>query len=139
MKKSNLMAIGVVVCMLAACGSSGDSIDLSASTPDYKVSCTQILKEQDTNSIRATDKYENKIIQISGKVVDVDKNGSGVNYINLQNNDGWRLNICKLYDISETAVRDTSKGDRVIFTCNNYKEDWTGTLTLSNCSKKPLR
>ena len=105
---------------------------------DIDISCASMLSDVDANEIRASAKYSNKVIKISGRVDSIDEDMWGDSVINLSSEDDWSFSSCLLYDVPLDTAISLNKGQDVIFVCDSFKEI-LGSASLSNCKKNISR
>tara|TARA_Y100000389_G_C17134031_1_gene351656 strand:- start:58 stop:480 length:423 start_codon:yes stop_codon:yes gene_type:complete len=137
-----LKKIGVVLLVLIVIGivfgdgegsSTSSSSNLASTEPDFDVSCASISKEVDANEARASAKYSDKVIKISGRVDSIDEDVWGNNVVNLTDGQEYSFNNCMLNDVPQDIAISLDKGQSVSFTCNDFSEV-LGSTSLSNCS-----
>ena len=114
-------------------GNSSASTNLASAEPDFDVSCSEMASELEANEARASAKYSDKIIKISGRVDSIDEDMWGDNVVNLSDGQEYSFNSCLLNDVSENIAISLDKGQSVSFTCNDFTEIM-GSASLSNCS-----
>jgi len=114
-------------------GSSSSSSNLASAEPDFDVSCAAMASELEANEARASAKYTDKIIKISGYVDSIDEDMWGDNVVSLSSGDEWSFTSCMLNDVSKNIAISLDKGQAVSFTCNDFIE-LMGSADLSNCS-----
>lgn len=113
--------------------STSSSSNLASTEPDFDVSCASITKEVDANEARASAKYSDKVIKISGRVDSIDEDMWGDNVVNLTDGQEYSFTNCMLNDVPQDIAISLDKGQSVSFTCNNFMEVM-GSTSLSNCS-----
>ena len=113
--------------------STSSSSNLASTEPDFDVSCASISKEVDANEARASAKYSDKVIKISGRVDSIDEDVWGNNVVNLTDGQEYSFNNCMLNDVPQDIAISLDKGQSVSFTCNDFSEV-LGSTSLSNCS-----
>ena len=113
--------------------STSSSSNLASAEPDFDVSCASISKEVDANEARASAKYSDKVIKISGRVDSIDEDMWGDNVVNLTDGQEYSFNNCMLNDVPQDIAISLDKGQSVSFTCNDFMEVM-GRTSLSNCS-----
>ena len=133
-KRLTLATIPTVF-ILSSCGVDGLSsgTDLSSKTPDIEVSCSTMLSEIDANEARAVKKYDNKVIQISGRVSSIDEDMFGETVVNLSSGQEYSFTNCGLNDVDEETAISLDKGTIVSFKCKGFTEV-IGSAMLDNCS-----
>ena len=114
-------------------GNSSASTNLASAEPDFDVSCSEMASELEANEARASAKYSDKIIKISGRVDSIDEDMWGDNVVNLSDGQEYSFNSCLLNDVSKNIAISLDKGQSVSFTCNDFTEIM-GSASLSNCS-----
>ena len=114
--------------------STSSSSNLASAEPDFDVSCASISKEVDANEARASAKYSDKVIKISGRVDSIDEDMWGDSVIHLSSEDDWTFTSCLLYDVPLDTAISLNKGQDVIFVCDSFMEI-LGSASLSNCKK----
>jgi hypothetical protein len=125
----------LVLIVVTACGdmSSGSGQNLSSAEPDFKVSCSAIASEVEANEARASAKYSDKVIQISGRVDSIDEDMWGDPIVNLSDGQEYSFNSCRLSGVSLDVAISLNKGQSVSFKCNDFSE-LIGSASLSNCT-----
>jgi hypothetical protein len=101
---------------------------------DFNISCASMLAEVDANEARASAKYLDKTIKISGRVDSIQEDMWGDNVVNLSSGDEWSFTSCNLYDVPLDTAISLDKGQNVTFKCDSFKEV-IGSASLSNCKK----
>ena len=101
---------------------------------DIDTSCASMLSDIDANEIRASAKYSDKVIKISGRVNSIDEDMWGDSVIHLSSEDDWTFTSCLLYDVPLDTAISLNKGQDVIFVCDSFMEI-LGSASLSNCKK----
>tara|TARA_B110000003_G_scaffold251335_1_gene265036 strand:- start:82 stop:507 length:426 start_codon:yes stop_codon:yes gene_type:complete len=113
--------------------STSSSSNLASTEPDFDVSCASISKEVEANEARASAKYSDKVIKISGRVDSIDEDMWGDNVVNLTDGQEYSFTNCMLNDVPQDIAISLDKGQSVSFTCNDFMEV-IGSTSLSNCS-----
>ena len=98
------------------------------------ISCASMLADVDANEARASAKYSDKTIKISGRVDGIQENWQGENVVDLSSGDKYNYSWCKLYDVPLDTVMSLDKGQNVTFECDSF-EEIIGSALLSNCKK----
>lgn len=112
---------------------SSSNLASASKAPDFNVSCSSISKEVDANEARASAKYSDKVIKISGRVQSVSEDMWGDNVVNLSDGEEYSFNSCILNDVPQNIAISLDKGQSVTFTCDDFMEV-IGSTSLSNCS-----
>ena len=101
---------------------------------DIDTSCASMLSDIDANEARASAKYSDKVIKISGRVDSIDENMWGDNVVNLTDGQEYSYTNCILNDVPLDTAISLNKGQDVIFVCDSFMEI-LGSASLSNCKK----
>ena len=101
---------------------------------DIDTSCASMLSDIDENEIRASVKYSDKVIKISGRVDRIRENWEGDSVIHLSSENNRSISSCALYDVPLDTAISLNKGQDVIFVCDSFSEI-IGSALLDNCKK----
>jgi len=124
----------IIIGVIFGDGEGNTSSNLASAEPDFDVSCAAMTSELEANEARASAKYSDKIIKISGYVDSIDEDMWGDNVVNLSSGDEYSFTSCMLNGVSENIAISLDKGQAVSFTCNDFTEVM-GSASLSNCKK----
>jgi len=117
-----------------AASAQGRASTAAAAEPGViRVSVEQLLKEYDENSVKADQRYKDKLLEVTGVVDSVEADASNEVYVSLVTGDTWDWNDvhCLFRDSAEIKkLSDISKGDTVTI---------TGTCTGSGFMRVSLK
>ena len=97
------------------------------------IPCVSMLAEVDANEARASAKYSDKTIKISGRI-DRIIDTFGENVVSLSSGVKYGFTSCRLYDVPLDTILSLDKGQNVTFECDSFDEIM-GSALLSNCKK----
>ena len=99
---------------------------------DIDTSCASMLSDIDENEIRASVKYSDKVIKISGRVDRIREAWGGGSVIHLSSEDDRSISSCWLKDVPLDTAISLNKGQDVIFVCDSFRAS-LGSALLDNC------
>lgn len=121
--------------------SSSDTNNISANeanaNPEYSITSEQILKEYDENGVKAATQYKNKVVEITGKIDEINVDITGDAYITLTDGTDFSLtNVkCTFLDSQQiNKLNDLVKNQTI--TVVGTVDDYSFNLYVKNCSIK---
>lgn len=103
-------------------------------TPPLRISAAQLYSEFDQNAVAANDEFAGRRLEVSGKVLSVDKEARGLLRLRI-GVDQYGLHdiAADLPDASEATIAQLKKGHSVTLLCTDVHRA-LGSVTLDKCS-----
>lgn len=117
MRKIASFAAGLAVFAFLGTGSIEDEVDYSSfnySSPAYTVNYKDLANEFDNNSIAAENKYEGKLIYVSGPVSAIDKDILDNPYVAISGQYDFASIQCFLTQDEVAGAASLQKGQRIV-------------------------
>ncbi|MEZ5057187.1 MAG: hypothetical protein R2879_09140 [Saprospiraceae bacterium] len=99
--------------------------DMTAAESDLKVSAEDLLSSFENDEANANEKYNDKVVEVSGTVADVSKDEDGNTKVTLDAGDPLGGVICQLDNLSDHKRLEFPLGEKVAFKglCTGYLMD----------------
>ena len=115
--KHLLTAMIIVAFAFLAIASTDEQVeqDISGISPEITISAQQLVSAYEANEIAADEKYNGKVIQVSGVVEEIGKDIMDSIYVTLTSGDDsvWSSVHCSFADSHKSAAAGLSKGQSV--------------------------
>lgn len=130
------LALGLSLFAILAAGSAEDSDTSSSepidySSPAYSVNYKALADEFETNSLAAEEKYEGKIIHVSGPIHSIDKDIMGDPYISISGSMDFAMIRCEIAEEDIASTANLAKGQ--VITVAGIVGDTTVGVSLDKC------
>jgi uncharacterized protein (DUF1330 family) len=128
-----LLLIGVVIIIAVLAGLylfNKQHKDLSEVTPDHTITATELYQEFETNEAASTEKFNGKVLEVTGKVSSVEDGNDETRNVTLLEDDQFAGVICTFQNASGT-VMDIKSGD--IITVRGVCSGMLMDVLLNNC------
>ncbi len=91
--------------------------DIASAKPEVVLSAAELFRAYEENEITANEKHLGKIIEVSGKISQVNKTGGSVVSLGLETGDMMSGITCLLDEVNDNHRTDFSKGEEVRMRC----------------------
>jgi hypothetical protein len=108
--------------------------DISGISPEVTISAQQLVLAYDANEVAADEKYNGKVIAVSGVVEEIGKDFTDSIYVSLSSGDDslWTSVQCSFGDSHKSAAAGLSKGEYV--TIKGKCDGLLGNVAVSGSS-----
>lgn len=108
-------------------------MDVMNKSADFKISAIKLYKEYKANEPAADNKYNGKIIEVSGKIERIGKDILGQAYVTLKIEDYSLASVqCVFPDVQKSTVASLSQGQQIVIK-GECKGKLLGTVLLEKC------
>ena len=134
--KHVISLLTVIVFAVFAISSTEDEAEqsISGKPVDFKLTARELFQAYDQNEVAADEKYEGKVLEISGRVEDIGKDITDTIYVTLEagGGSGFFSVQCYFADTHASDAAKLSKGDGI--TVKGLCNGMVGNVSIRGCS-----
>ena len=133
----SFLSLSLFIFLAIGSGNDNEGVeeDISDKTAEIKVSASEMYRDYENNEVGAEDKYKDKVIEVSGKVVDIKTNSFDDDELSVHLQGGkYDFNFvrCNFSKNHKEAAKKLQKGDKVTIKGKGAKK--VMSPTLDGCS-----